>query len=243
MPALRIRVGTSGYNYPEWKGTFYPADLPAAKMLAYYVERFGTVEINATFYRMPTAKTLAAWAAAAPDGFTYVLKSPQKITHFARLRDVGEPLRYFCDTARTLGAKLGPLLFQLPPNFQKAADRMRDLLGELPPDLRVAFEFRHPSWFDDEVYGLLRMKNAALCIADTDEGATPAVATADWGYLRLRAAAYSDDDVARWLATIRQVGVGWREAFVFFKHDRDAPRLAEALQGRLMERDLLEHTP
>jgi uncharacterized protein YecE (DUF72 family) len=216
---LKISVGTSGYNYPEWRGTFYPAKLPAAKMLAYYVERFSTVEINATFYRMPNAKTLAGWAETAPAGFRYVLKAPQRITHFARLRDIDEPLRYFCDIARTLGDKLGPLLFQLPPNFKKATDRLGALLAALPPELRVALEFRHESWFDDEVYGLLRTRNAALCVADTEEGATPAVVTADFGYLRLRAVEYSDDDLRGWLDTMARVGTGWGDAFVFFKHE------------------------
>src|SRR5438309_1420190 len=226
VPRLTFRVGTSGYNYAEWKGTFYPADLPASKMLAWYVERFATVEINATFYRMPNARTLAAWRDTAPAGFIFVLKAPQRITHVARLRDVDEPLRYFCDTARTLGDKLGPVLFQLPPNFRKAADRLADLLAQIPPGLRVAFEFRHASWFDDEIYALLRPRNAALCIADTEAGATPAVATADWGYARLRAVEYGDDDLGRWIATLRRVGAGWREAFVFFKHEAEAPRLA-----------------
>src|SRR5262249_53680013 len=172
---LKTHVGTSGYNYPEWRGTFYPEKLPASKMLAYYVERFTTVEINATFYRMPSAKTVAGWGDAAPPGFTYVLKAPQRITHFGRLRAVDEPLRYFCDAARTLGDKLGPLLFQLPPNFKKAADRLGEVLAIIPGSFRVAFEFRHESWFDDEVYALLSSHNAALCIADTEEGTTPAV--------------------------------------------------------------------
>ena len=216
---MKVHVGTSGYNYPEWKGTFYPDKLPAAKMLAYYVERFSTVEINATFYRMPNAKTVAGWATTAPGGFTYVLKAPQRITHFARLRNVDEPLRYFCDTARGLGDKLGPLLFQLPPNFKKASERLGDLLSLVPVGLRVAFEFRHESWFDEEVFALLRTYNAALCVADTEEGSTPAVATADFGYLRLRAVEYSDADLKRWLETIERVGAGWRDAFVFFKHE------------------------
>jgi uncharacterized protein YecE (DUF72 family) len=188
-------------------------------MLAYYVERFTTVEINATFYRMPNEKTVAGWASTAPAGFTYVLKAPQRITHFARLRGVDEPLRYFCDTARSLGDKLGPLLFQLPPNFKKATDRLGELLSILPNGFRVAFEFRHESWFDDEVYTLLRSHNASLCIADTEEGTTPAIATADFGYLRLRAVEYSDDDLQRWIATIDRVGSGWSEAYVFFKHE------------------------
>jgi len=231
---LTVRVGTSGYDYPEWTGSFYPADLPAARRLGYYVERFRTVEINATFYRMPSARTVAGWAATAPDGFAYALKAPQRITHHARLRDVAEPLGDFCATARGLGPKLGALLFQLPPNFKKAADRLAALLALLPADLRAAVEFRHASWFDEEVYGLLRGRNAALCIADTEAGATPAVATADWGYLRLRAGEYADADLARWLATIRDVGAGWREAFVFFKHEGAAPRLAAAFQRQAL---------
>ena len=229
-----VRVGTSGYNYPEWKGSFYPADLPASKMLAYYVERFSTVEINATFYRMPTVKTLTAWHAAAPEGFTFVLKAPQRITHMARLRDVGQPLAYFCETARALGARLGPLLFQLPPNFKKATDRLADVLAKLPAALRVAFEFRHESWFDDEVYALLRPRNAALCIAHTEEGTTPVVATADFGYLRLRAPEYPDDDLRRWIETIERVDASWRDAFVFFKHEVGATRRALALQNQVL---------
>jgi len=208
---LKFRVGTSGYNYPEWRGTFYPDKLPASKMLAYYVERFTAVEINATFYRMPKATTVEGWAAAAPDGFTYVLKAPQRITHFARLHGVEEPLRYFCDTARLLGDKLGPLLFQLPPNFKKATDRL-----------------------DDEVYALLRPRNAALCIADTEEGTTPVVATADFGYLRLRAPEYPDDDLRRWIETIERVGADWRDAFVFFKHEVEATRRALAFQNQVL---------
>ena len=205
-------------------------------MLAYYVERFTTVEINATFYRMPSVKTVEGWGAAAPAGFTYVLKAPQRITHFGRLLDVDEPVRYFCDAARTLGDRLGPLLFQLPPNFKKAADRLGKLLAIMPDGFRVAFEFRHESWFDDEVYALLRSHNAALCIADTEEGTTPAVATADFGYLRLRAVEYSDDDLKIWIAKIDQVGGDWRDAYVFFKHEDSGsgPALARrflALRG------------
>lgn len=226
-----IRVGTSGFNYPEWKGAFYPADLPAAKMLAYYAERFSTVEINATFYRMPTPKTLAAWAGETPAHFTFVLKAPQRITHFARLRDVDEPVRAFADAALTLGPKLGPLLFQLPPNFARDVGRLADLLALLPPGLACAFEFRHASWFAEEVYERLRARNMALCIADTDDGATPAVATADFGYLRLRAAGYSDAELSAWLGTMQQIGASWRTAFVFFKHEDSGtgPALARRL--------------
>ena len=233
MPRLTLRIGTSGWNYPEWRGTFYPEKFPAAKMFAWYAERFRTVEVNATFYRMPSAKTVAGWAAAAPAGFTFALKAPQRITHFARLQNVGDPLAYFCDTIRGLGATLGPVLFQLPPNFKKAADRLTALLALLPPDLAVAFEFRHASWFDDEVYALLRGRNAALCVADTEAGTTPLVATADWGYLRLRDQRYGDAELREWLATIGRIGAGWREAFVFFKHEESGT--GPALARRLLE--------
>ena len=232
---MNVHVGTSGYNYAEWKGSFYPSDLSTAKMLPYYAARFGTVEINATFYRMPTAKTLAGWDAATPERFVLALKAPQRITHFARLRGIDEPLRFFCDVARTLGPKLGPLLFQLPPNFKKDTDRLAEALFLLPPDLRCAFEFRHGSWLADDVYDLLRRRNAALCIADSETMSTPVVATADFGYLRLRDEGYGDADLGRWTETIKGLEVNWREAFVYFKHEESgtgpafARRLTELL--------------
>lgn len=232
---MTVHVGTSGYNYPEWKGTFYPADLAAATMLPYYAERFGVVEINATFYRMPTPKTLAGWSAQTPDTFVFGLKAPQRITHFARLRDVDEPVRFFCDAARTLGPKLGPLLFQLPPNFKKDLGRLTDVLALLPRDLRVAFEFRHESWLDDDVFERLRGRNAALCIADFGDRTTPLIASADFGYLRLRDEGYGDEDLKSWAATIRGLGDRWRDTFVFFKHEESGtgPAFARRLQALL----------
>jgi uncharacterized protein YecE (DUF72 family) len=229
---VMARIGTSGYDYPAWRGPFYPEKLAASAMLPFYAERFSTVEINATFYRMPRASTVAAWAAATPAGFVFALKAPRRITHLGRLRDVDEPVRLFCDAARGLGPKLGPLLFQLPPSFRKDRDRLANLLVTLPPGLRVAFEFRHASWFDEDVYDLLRARDAALCIADTAEGTTPEVATAFWGYLRLRDVDYADGELDAWAARIR--AHGWREAFVYFKHEETAsgPALATRLQGR-----------
>jgi uncharacterized protein YecE (DUF72 family) len=228
---MRLHVGTSGWNYTEWRGSFYPEKLKPAAMLPYYAERFSTVEVNNTFYRMPTAKVVEGWAAAVPDTFRFVLKAPQRITHFARLRDVDEPVRVFCDTARTLGPRLGPLLFQLPPNFKVDTGRLADLLALLPPDLRAAFEFRNATWFTDAVYERLAARNAALCVADDDDGATPFVATADWGYLRLRATGYTDDDLRGWLGQMRQTGARWADAFVFFKHEDQGtgPALARRL--------------
>jgi uncharacterized protein YecE (DUF72 family) len=218
-----VRVGTSGWNYAEWKGSFYPDTIKPAAMLPYYAERFGTVEVNATFYRMPAATTVAGWAAAVPPEFTFVLKAPQRITHFARLRDVDEPVRLFCDVARGLGARLGPLLFQLPPSFKKDVARLGDVLYMVPPGLRMAWEFRHDSWFADDVYERLRARNAALAIVEDEDRTTPAVATADWGYFRLRAVDYTDARLTQWIEVIRTVGAAWRDAFVFFKHE-DAGR-------------------
>jgi uncharacterized protein YecE (DUF72 family) len=230
-----VRVGTSGYNYAEWKGSFYPPDLPAARMLEYYAARFSVVEINATFYRMPTPKILAGWAAATPEGFVFALKAPQRITHWARLRDVDEPVRFFCDAARTLGGKLGPLLFQLPPNLPKDSSRLADLLALLPAGLACAFEFRHNSWLADDVYDRLRARNAALCIADSERGTTPLVATADFGYFRLRDEGYGEADLGRWAETIRRLGTGWRQAHVFFNHEESGtgPAFAKRLEALL----------
>ena len=231
MPPLRLHVGTSGYNFPEWKGSFYPAKLASAKWLEYYAQQLGTVEINYTFYRMPSAKTIAGWDAATPATFTFVLKAPQRITHFARLRNIDEPLRYFCDIVRKLNAKLGSVLFQLPPNFKKDVERLGGLLTQFPSDVRAACEFRHASWWSDDVYELLRSTNTALCIADTEEGTTPAVATADFGYVRLRDVGYSEDELRDWLRKLQEVGAGWTDAFVFFKHEEQGigPKLAAQL--------------
>jgi uncharacterized protein YecE (DUF72 family) len=225
---MRVLVGTSGYNFPEWKGTFYPAKLPAAQMLPYYAERLPTVEINYTFYRMPNAKTVAAWAQAVPDGFTFVLKAPQRITHIGRLKDVDDPVRYFTETIRPLGAKLGPILVQLPPNFKQDLARLKDFLTLFPADLQCAWEFRHASWFSDATYEALRTANAALCVADTEEGHTPLEATADFGYFRLRDEGYTKTQLERWAGTVTTLGRRWRRAFVFFKHEEagQGPKLA-----------------
>lgn len=225
---MRLLVGTSGYNFPEWKGTFYPPKLPTAKWLEYYAMQLGTVEINYTFYRMPTPKIVAGWDAATPPGFSFVLKAPQRITHIARLKNVDEPLRFFLETARMLGPKLGPILFQLPPNFKKDLERLGDLLTQFPPDVRCAWEFRHASWFDADVYDALRTANAALCVADTAEGTTPLETTADFGYVRLRDEGYGRKALEQWAEKVRELGKGWSDAYVFFKHEGkgEGPKLA-----------------
>lgn len=223
---MRVVVGTSGYAYKEWKGSFYPADLKAEEMLRFYGTQFRTVEINNTFYRMPSEKLLLGWSRQVPDGFTFVLKASQRITHQKRLKDANEEVGYFLRTASVLGEKLGPTLFQLPPNFKKDLPRLKDFLALLPRRWRAALEFRHASWYDDEVYEALRAHNAALCAADTDEEDAKLMATADWGYLRLRRVAYDESPLRAWAEKIGQQS--WTDAFVYFKHEDEAtgPKLA-----------------
>src|ERR1700676_1884461 len=224
---MNFYVGTSGYSYPEWKGAFYPPKWPAKKMLAYYSEHSRTVEINYTFKRLPTISPLQAWAAAVPADFRFVLKAPEQITHRKRLKNVEETLANFLDIAVLLKKRLGPLLFQLPPNFKKDAPRLQAFLKLLPSRRRVAFEFRHPSWFDDEIFKMLRVHRVALCIADAEDFAVPFVATAAWGFLRLRRPDYDDATLKKWGKQIRQQD--WRDAFVFFKHEDEGkgPRFAQ----------------
>ena len=230
---MRLLVGTSGYNFPEWKGSFYPPKLPAAKWLEYYATQLGTVEINYTFHRMPSGKTVAGWDAATPAAFTFVLKAPQRITHFSRLRNIDDSLRFFLETARRLGPKLGPILFQLPPNFKKDVALLGDLLTQFPADLRCAWEFRHASWFADDAYEVLRTGTAALCVADTAEATTPLESTADFGYVRLRDEGYKKKDLEDWVAKVQALGRAWTDAFVFFKHEEkgEGPKLAAQFAG------------
>lgn len=224
-------LGTSGYNYPEWRGTFYPEKFPTAKMLAYYAERFDTVEVNYTFYRIPTEKLLAGWAAGTPDGFRFTLKAPRRITHDAKLQRCEELTQTFCRTARTLGPKLGVLLFQLPPTFKRDDGVLQAFVETLPEGTRAAFEFRHASWHDDRVFDLLRARNLALCIADSEKMSTPVVATADYAYFRLRDEGYQGADLTRWADTIRNLA-GPQDVFIYFKHEESGKGPAFAAQLR-----------
>jgi uncharacterized protein YecE (DUF72 family) len=215
---MNLYVGTSGYSYKEWKGSFYPEDLPQKQMLRYYGEHFTTVEINNTFYRMPNESLLEGWAGEVPENFKFVLKAPQQITHIKRLKETDSAVSHLFNVARRLGGRLGPVLFQLPPNMKKDAPRLRDFLALLPPGNRTAFEFRHQSWFDAEIFGLLRERQAALCIAEAENDLEiPFESTADFGYLRLRRPDYGDEELKNW--TERVKSQGWKEAFVFFKHE------------------------
>jgi uncharacterized protein YecE (DUF72 family) len=212
-----IFIGTSGYAYKEWKGSFYPEDLPAKAMLRYYAEHFRAVEINNTFYKLPAPETARAWLAEVPKDFVFALKAPQQITHFKRLKSAGDPTRDFLRFADGFGSRLGPLLFQLPPNMKKDVPRLAAYIKLLPRDRRVTFEFRHESWFDDETFDALRAHGAAVCIAESDDLETPLVSTAGWGYLRLRRAAYSPAGLK---ARAKDIAAqAWSDTYVFFKHE------------------------
>jgi uncharacterized protein YecE (DUF72 family) len=214
---MRVLAGTSGYSYKEWKGSFYPEKLATDQMLRFYGEQFDSVEINNTFYRMPSEKVLVQWAEQVPERFRFVLKASRRITHQHRLKGAGEPLDYMLRNASVLGDKLGPTLFQLPPNLKQDLARLQDFLALLPNRWPAAFEFRNASWFDDQVYDALRERGVALCVADTEDGETPLVSTASRGYLRLRREAYSDRHLSAWAERIAEQP--WEEAFVFFKHE------------------------
>lgn len=217
---MRILAGTSGYAFKEWKGAFYPEELKSDAWLGYYATKFPAVEINNTFYRLPKESVLRDWASQVPEAFTFAIKASQRITHFMRLKpECADALEYLLRNTAALGSRLGPLLFQLPPNMQKDVGRLRGFLGLLPPDRRFAIEFRHESWFDDEVFGTLREHDVAMVVAEQEEFRCPVAATATWGYLRLHRADYTDSALGDWAKCV--AAQRWGEAYVFFKHDED----------------------
>ncbi len=231
-------IGTSGYNYLEWRGSFYPSNLPPAKMLAFYATHFSTVEINYSFYRMPTDAMLRGWAAATPDRFRLTLKAPRRITHDAKLQNCRPLVETFVTTAATLHEKLGALLFQLPPTFKVALPVLDEFLGWLPAGTRAAFEFRHPSWLVPEVFERLRRSNAALCVAESEKLSTPLVTTADFGYFRLRDEGYTAGDLQQWAVRMGEQKVPSGDTFVYFKHEEagKGPEFAKHLISLLRER-------
>jgi len=224
---MKLYVGTSGYSYKEWKGSFYPEKIPAAEMLSYYASRLPAVELNNTFYRMPQPSLVESWKTQVPGDFRFSVKAAQRITHFKRLKDVAAETKYMLDTVSALEDRLGVVLFQLPPNMKKDLERLETFLRDLPLETPAAFEFRHATWFDNDVLELLRSQNRALCISDTDELPTSHIdKTADWGYLRLRRVQYSESDLQEWLKRI--AAQQWKTIFVFFKHEDEGtgPKLA-----------------
>ncbi len=231
---MRVSWGTSGWAFKEWRGSFYPAGLPHDGELSFYAGKFGAVEINNTFYRMPKESVLLDWAAKVPETFRFAIKASQRITHYGRLKDVQDSLEYFTRTVSVLGDRRGPTLFQLPPNFRKDLPRLTDFLALLPRGWKAAFEFRDESWHDDQVYDALKAKDAALCIADHDDFQAPVLTTASWGYARLHRLAYDDGSIAAWSERLEALPVD--ELYVFFKHDETAgsgPTAAEAFARTL----------
>ena len=226
---MNLYVGTSGYSYKEWKGLFYPEKLPAKDMLRYYGQHLPSVEINNTFYRMPRRSVLESWADQVPDGFRFAIKASRRITHFSQLVDCDEAMSFLLGNVTTLGVRLGCVFFQLPPYLRKDVDRLAGFLTLLTPDVRAAFEFRHDSWFAEDVYAVLREHNCALCGADTDDGplSFDTVSTADWGYVRLRREAYAPADLDAWAEHL--VAQPWEDAFVFVKHEESGPKIAADL--------------
>ena len=225
---MKIHVGTSGYAYKEWKGIFYPDKLPAGEMLRFYAERLSTVEINYTFYHMPTEKVLSTWPEKVPVDFAFVLKAPRVITHRKRLHNVDEECAYFFRTLAALGRKMGPVLFQFPASFHCNPPLLEDFLALIPKDMLCAFEFRSPSWLEPAILEMLRDRNCSLCTADSDEQpADEIISTASWGYLRLRRSDYTEADLARWQAKI--LAQNWQQTYVFFKHEEKARGPAMAM--------------
>jgi uncharacterized protein YecE (DUF72 family) len=232
---MRVMTGTSGFSYPAWRGSFYPDKLPVAKMLAFYAGKLGAVEINNTFYRMPRPPVLARWAADTPATFRFALKSPRSITHMRRLVGAADAVARLADGVRALGDRLGPILFQLPANARKDVGVLDAFLSTLPAGgLRAAFEFRDESWLAEDVYAVLARHGAALCVADSEELATPMVATASWGYLRLRRQDYGKAALRRWADRLKKER--FSDVFVFFKHENEGagPALADSFRKMMM---------
>lgn len=230
MTTAKVLAGASGYSFREWKGVFYPGDIKTEDMLAFYGERLPTVEINSTFYRMPKASVLEHWAAGVPEDFRFSIKASQRITHMSRLRTetAEEPTAYLYRNLAALGPKCGPVLFQLHPNMKKDLPRLTDFLDLLPKGHNATFEFRHDSWFDDDVYAALKGAGVALCLSEREDSTPPPlVETAPWGYVRLRLETYSDDDLEKWARTL--AATSWHQVYVYFMHEATAPAYAQKL--------------
>jgi uncharacterized protein YecE (DUF72 family) len=226
----RLLAGASGYSFKEWKGVFYPQDMKPEGMLPWYSERLPTVEINNTFYRMPAPSMLENWARTTPESFRFAIKASRRITHMARIKPdtAADSLNYLYRNLASLGAKRGPVLFQLPPQMKKDVPRLAAFLALLPEGHAAAFEFRNDSWFDDEVYVALRAAGAALCLSEREDNAPPPlVETAPWGYVRLRLETYTEDDLRKWAE--RLAGTAWDQVYVYFMHEPTAPAYADTL--------------
>ena len=230
MPTPKLWAGASGYSFKEWKGSFYPEKLKPEEMLAWYSARLPSVEINNSFYQMPKVEVLQRWAQTTPDEFRFSIKAHKRITHIARLAGdaAAESVAHLYKNLAALGGKRGPVLFQLPPFLKKDAARLQDFLQLLPDGHRAVFEFRHGSWFDDDIYALLKSAGASLCLSEREDSTPPPlVETAPWGYVRLRLEHYGDAELAAWAE--RLAATNWQEVHAYFMHEPTAPVYAAAL--------------
>jgi uncharacterized protein YecE (DUF72 family) len=238
---VTVLVGTSGWQYDDWRGRLYPKDLPKTRWLEYFSREFPTVEVNNTFYQLPKDETFTAWRDASADGFVVAIKASRYITHIRRLRECRDPVRLLWSRCRRLGKKLGPVLFQLPPNFKADVELLRGFLRLLPKTMRAAFEFRHPSWESEETRGVLDEAGSALVLADRPGDRVPDVVTGGWSYIRfhqgtLLSPGYRRSKLRRWADRIAKMQA--RETFVYFNNDtggaavRDAHILTELLHLR-----------
>ena len=227
---MKLLAGTSGYSFKEWKGVFYPEDIKADAMLGFYATKFPTIEINNTFYRLPKEHVLEEWASQVPDGFSFAIKASQRITHHTRLKVESQSLvEFLLKNTSVLAERLGPILFQLPPNLKKDLPRLANFLSYLPEGRKYTFEFRHESWFDEDTFSLLRDRDIALCISESAELSCPLVCTASWGYLRLHRLDYSAADLGEW--AVKVAAQAWDTAYLYFKHDEGEGSGPPAVEG------------
>lgn len=215
---MKLYIGTSGYSYKEWKGNFYPENISADEMLSYYAKQFSTVELNNTFYRLPKQEVFENQASEVPSDFRFSVKVPRRITHIKRLKDTKENVEYLFKVLAPFKKKFEVILVQLPPNFKKDMKRLEDFIKDLPDNINTAFEFRHPSWFEPEVYDLLKNYKCTLCLSDTDEApVSELINTSSWGYLRLRGSSYTKNELSKWMKKIEMQN--WEKVFIYFKHE------------------------
>jgi uncharacterized protein YecE (DUF72 family) len=236
-------IGTSGWVYPHWRDVFYPPKLPQSKWLEFYTRYFSTVELNNSFYRLPSEQVFSNWRATSPEGFRYAVKVSRFITHIKRLKDVAEPIETFLQRARHLNEKLGPLLYQLPPNMHRNDERLENFLPLLPKGLRHVIEFRHHSWLDEEVFDILRRHNIGFCVFDMPGLPCPLLATADFAYIRFHGSTglyfscYSDEELEEWARSISVLANYLDTVYIYFNNDaegfaiKNAQTMAERLQS------------
>jgi uncharacterized protein YecE (DUF72 family) len=224
---MSLYVGTSGYSYKEWKGSFYPEKIAPGEMLSYYASRLHAVELNNTFYRLPQKSMIENWKSQVPANFRFSVKAPRLITHFRRLKDAGRETRLMLNAVSALEDRLGAVIFRLPEEMKKDLKRLETFLKVLPADTPAVFDFRHPTWFDDEVVALLRSQRCVLCVSDIEDlPASYEYKTADWGYVRLRRVKYTKAELVKWIKRIK--AHQWKDTYVFFKHEDEGtgPKLA-----------------